>query len=225
MQVLVPALGVDAGDVLDRGGCARPRLAEQTEVEGDFGSVPQVLVGPRVGLAGQAVADPVESPVFVEAVGQIAVEPGHDGAERRRLADQPLGPARQGGALLVVAARFVRERRSCVVERGKVFRIEELLEIADPAYLDEAGARAAARVADVRCGVEHGFEVLRRAVTRCLRIDNRHAAGTRHKIPVPKPGRDDNLFEFLGLLERLEILGREHRQPDTGKQSHGGSPL
>ena len=83
-------------------------------------------------------------------------------------------------------------------DRREVLRIDELLEIADAAHLDEPGARGAARVVDVRGDGEHGFEMLRRAVAGRLLVNDGRAAGARHEIAVAKACRYDDFLEFLG---------------------------
>ena len=105
-------------------------------------------------------------------------------------------------------------------DRREVFRIDELLEIADAPHLDEAGSRAAARVVDVRGDVQHGLEVLRRTVAGRFLVDDRRAARARHEIAVAKAGRDDDFLEFLGGELCRESGKREQRGERASRGMH-----
>ncbi len=75
--------------------------------------------------------------------------------------------------------------------------IDELLEIADAANLDEPRPRAAGGIVDVGGRIENRFQMPGRTILHDVGADDGVAAGAAHDTGLAKTGSDDDLLELV----------------------------
>ncbi len=93
-----------------------------------------------------------------------------------------------------------------------MFRIDELLEVADTADLHESPARRTARHGHVGRGANDGLEMLGRTCLDHNAIDNARAADRFGQTLRPEARRDDDLLDALLRPRRLKRAGPGHAE-------------